>query len=140
MAPHRWCTNRLFEWTMALALVAMGLHIAIVPRALVESRLESILDLIWLPLLATACCLTGIVRITGLCIGYRWGMIGFHLRAGGALVGGGIWLQLGSALIISAHELTIDVAPTVWLYTVLAASEFVSVHRAEVDGKSTACT
>lgn len=134
--PGPRCLGRLFEWTMALALLGIGIHISINPESLLNSRMSPILAIVWLPLLCAIYIATACVRIVGLFFAERMGPLGHHLRAVGALIGGANWAQFGFALISTSVELRIATSPLVWLYTALAAAEFVSTYRARADAKS----
>lgn len=137
MTPAPRCINRLFEWTMGAALLAIGIHILILPSAVISSRMAPVLDLIvWPRLLSVVFVVPALLRIAGLYFFDILGLWSFRLRAVGSAVGGLIWLQLAVALSIFSVENRINTSPMVCLYIALSAAEFLSTYRAQADGKS----
>lgn len=131
------CINRLFEWTMGAALLAIGIHIMILPTAVASSRMAPILDLIvWPRLLGLFFVISSLVRLVGLYFIDRLGVWSNRMRAIGSTIGGLTWLQLAVALAIFSIETRINTSPMVCLYVALSAAEFLSTYRAQADGNS----
>lgn len=138
MTPGPRCLNRLFEWVMGSSMAAIGIHIIILPDAVLTSRMSPVLELIRPPwLLGMVFLVPALVRLGGLYFADAVGDWSPRMRAVGASVGGLIFLQLAVALAIFSIENHIHTSPMVCLYVAISAGEFISTYRARADGKRT---
>lgn len=121
---------RVFEWTMASALVAVGAHLLIFPDALSSpSRLTSILMLVTAQQIAIFCLVFGIIRIAALIASERILPWCARIRGTCCIAGAAVWSQLAVALAHSPGP----PSPSFTIYAVLAIAELLSVLRARRD-------
>lgn len=125
------CSNRLFEWTMALAMSSFGLHCLLLPQTLVNSRYSAVLFVVSPFIFALACFVIGGLRVVVLSKNGEWARWGPNLRAIIAICAGVIWCQIAVALSQSPAGAP---SPGMWVYFALMAAEFRSVWRAQRDG------
>lgn len=125
--PH--CSRRLFEWTMALALVGFGLHILILPSTMQSSRYAGVLLVLSTGQFAIACLLVGFTRIVALSRNGTWAVWGPRVRAFCAFGSAAIWAQL--AVSLGQYH-----SPGVWVYVAIAGAELRSVLRARRDANA----
>lgn len=122
--PH--CSRRLFEWAMAIALMAFGLHVLLFPGTMASSRYAGVLLVLSIAQFGLVCILLGGVRVVALRRNGLWPHWGPRIRALAALGACAIWLQL--AVSLAQHA-----SPGLWIYVVLAGAELRSVWRARRD-------
>jgi hypothetical protein len=126
--PGKYCSRRLFEWTMAFAMFGFGLHILLVPGTFSSSRYSAVLLLLNVSQFAAACVVVAVVRIVALARNGNWPHWGPRIRAMAAISAAVIWLQLAVALGQGTPS------PGMWVYVALTGAEIVSVIRARRDG------
>lgn len=133
--PQR-CSNRLFEWVMALVLFDIGVHMLIWPGAMSASAFRLIFDTIGPYNLIGLYLTVGLTRLIALYVNGMAPNIGPHLRAIGSLCGAMIWLQMDIALIGLPSVQGTPPSPGIQFYSVLVAAELYSTYRAAADAKS----
>lgn len=126
--------QRRIEWFAAEAMVAIGIHAAIIPTALASSRMAPMLDIIGIWTFCLIYVGAGAGRLVSLYFNLGWW--GAQLRAGGALVGMCFWLQMGYALMISCIEAHIPISTQIWLYVFASYHEGRSILRATEDARA----
>lgn len=129
------CKNRLFEWTMAFALLGLGVHLAVWPHAMGASAFRFILEVVGSQNLTIFYLMVGIFRIVALVANGRWQTWGPRVRALAALCGAGVWLQMDIALLKLVPEVGSPPSPGIPVYSALFLAELVSTYRAAVDGR-----
>ena len=127
-APGKYCSRRLFEWTMAFAMFGFGLHILLMPGTFSSSRYSAVLLLLTVSQFAAACVVVAAVRIVALAKNGQWPHFGPCIRSIAAIFAAVIWLQLAVALGQGTPS------PGMWIYVALTGAEIVSVVRARRDG------
>lgn len=126
--PGPYCSRRLFEWTMAIAMGAFGVHVLMVPGTLTTSRYAGVLLVMSVHQFALSCILVGAVRLLALMRNGNWPHWGPRIRAMGAIAAAVIWLQLAVALGQGTPP-----SPGMWIYAVVFGAEIFSVIRARRD-------
>lgn len=124
--PGAFCSHRLFEWTMAIAMTLFGWHVVLFPSTMVQSRYVGVLLILPMSTFAVLCVIIGTCRIIALSRNGHWPEWGPHIRAFTALTAAVLWAQLAVSLAQYA-------SPGMWVYAVLAGAEFRSVWRARRD-------
>lgn len=124
--PGPYCARRLFEWTMALALTAFGLHILLLPHTMQYSRYSGVLLILTVSHFAIICIVVGAVRTVALSQNGGWPTWGPRIRAFCALASAAVWGQLAVSLLQFQ-------SPGSWVYVALAGAELRSVWRARRD-------
>lgn len=127
--PH--CSHRLFEWTMAIAMLGFGLHSLLMPWTLTGSRYAAVLLVLNASQFSAACLIVVSCRFLALSRNGSWPTWGPRLRALAALCAAFLWLQLAVAL---TQPPTGNPSPGMWVYYALAGAELRSVWRARRDG------
>jgi hypothetical protein len=130
----RFCSYRLFEWTMSVALVVTGLIIFIWPMSVTNSAFHMILRLVGPYQLAMIYFGVGAIRIAGLIINDRWCNYGSNIRAATALASSMIWLQIIAAFVLILPERDGVPSPSLGLYSCLVLAEWYSTYRAVARG------
>lgn len=113
--------DRLFEWAMALALITVGLQVAVWPVLLGEwSRAWPVMVLV------------GMGRSLALIANGRSYVYGPRIRAFGALIGALVWSQILVALLVVAprHDAPSLEVPVLFIMTLC---ELYSSYRAATD-------
>jgi hypothetical protein len=126
----RYSSRRLFEWTMAIALMGFGLHLMVFPDALASARFSRVLLLVGSTPLMMICLAVGLTRILSLLRNGTWPVWGPRLRAITAMLSGAIWCQLAVALSQSQMG---QPSPGIVIYVSLLGGELVSVWRSRRD-------
>ena len=96
---HHYCGNRLFEWVMTLALLALGVLVIQWPDAMAASAFRYVLHIIGPIHLGIFYIVIGGFRIAALIANGSW-QHGPYVRAFGALAGAVIWSQMDLALVL----------------------------------------
>lgn len=131
---HPYCRNRLFEWTMALAQLSLGLWMVIFPAAMGSSAFRFINDAIGNHSLMVTFLSIGVFRIAALIANGRWKIWGARIRALGSWAGATLWLQMSVALAMLIPNVGTPPSPGIPVYLALAIAEIVSTYRARADG------
>lgn len=136
--PHRsapYSTNRLFEWTMALTLLALGIHLFIWPTSIEASKLRLLLDVIPQGCIGYLCCSVGLMRAGSLIANGSSRVTGPMLRSVGSVCGAAIWVSMGLALALLHPDLTNPPSPSLPVYSGLFFAELCSAFRAAADAR-----
>lgn len=123
------CANRLFEWTMAFAMLGFGAHVFFVPAVMPTSRYSGVLLILTTSQFTAACLAVSLIRIVALSKNGGWPIFGAQLRSWASLFAAAIWAQLAVAL---AQSVT-GPSPGMWVYFALTGAELRSVWRARRD-------
>lgn len=130
--PH--CSNRLFEWTMALIQFALGVWLFVFPTAIASSSFRFINDTLSSFNLMAFFLLIGGFRIIALIANGHWRIWGARFRALMSWAGAAVWLQMGVALAMLIPNVGTPPSPGIAVYFGLAVAEIISTYRARVDG------
>jgi hypothetical protein len=133
--PGRYCSNRLFEWTMTFTLIGLGVHLIIWPGAVAASKFQFMLDMIGSQTLMLAYLIIGILRATALFLNGNWPVWGPLVRAYTSLGGALVWFQMDASLYLAQRAINADPSPSLWLYTALVGAELYSTYRAAADAR-----
>jgi uncharacterized membrane protein len=131
---HPYCVNRLFEWTMALTLMLLGLWMLAFPASMGASAFHYINAVIGNFSLMAFFLLVGGFRISALIANGRWKIWGGRIRALGSWAGAIIWLQMAVALAMLIPNVGTPPSPGIPVYFALAIAELISTYRARADG------
>lgn len=124
---------RLFEWAMTVALIWLGVHLLMWPRAVEASAFRAILEVVSIEVLTAIYLFIGTFRIVALYANGRSLVWGPAVRAVGALFGAGVWLQMDYALLRLHMDFGSPPSPGLPLYSVLVGAELLSTYRAAAD-------
>lgn len=122
--------NRLFELAMAVAMIALGLHLLIWPAALGASAFRFMVETLPPQFVSSVFFAFGMLRIAALIANGRWPVHGPKLRALGCLAGGCMWAQMDIALIALIPKVGSPPSPGIPVYAVLTIFELISFYRA----------
>lgn len=120
-------TPRLFELSMAFALLSSGFWVVIFPESFKHTAFSSILEIFGPMLWAAIYLIIGAARLLALFINGRWPYYGPWVRSFCAIAASGVWLQMVVGLIISARVVPSIGVP---LFATLALTEFFAAYRA----------
>lgn len=134
-APGKHCKNRLFEWTMTVALLSIGIELLIWPGSIAASKLQFMLDVLGSNTLTIFYLLVGWFRGIALYLNGGWPVWGARVRTFCAIGGSLVWLQMGISLIIAQLALGAPPSPSVPIFLALAAAELYSTYRAAADAR-----
>lgn len=123
------CRNRLFEWTMAVALLGAALCLSIWPRSIGSGNFHLMLRVTGVSQLTLVYSVVAVTRMFALFMNGRLHSWGPPIRAMTALFSSMIWIQLSLALMLAVPA----PSPSVAIYAALAVGELVSVWRAKRD-------
>jgi hypothetical protein len=129
-----YCVNRLFEWTMALILILLGLWMLVFPASMGASSFRFINAMIGNFSLMAFFLLVGFGRVAALIANGRWKVWGGRIRALGSWAGAIIWLQMAVALSLLISNVGTPPSPGIPVYFALAIAELISTYRARADG------
>jgi hypothetical protein len=124
--------NRLFELATTFMMLGLALHIALWPEAIGASAFRHILRVLDEAWLGWGFAIAGTARLSALVANGHWRLYGPLLRAGGALSGALIWLQMSIALYQLGPSLGHPPSPGIPVYFVLSVVELISMYRALV--------
>lgn len=128
--------GRLFEWMTAFMMLGMAIVIAANPQTVRAGGFYLMTNIgFTAPVLAVLFTFGGCVRIAALFANGLWVSWGPKMRAGCALLGASIWVQMGVALIAwSAQSGYLSVGVPVYLF--LTVGELISCYRAATDART----
>lgn len=129
-----YCSNRLFEWTMALVQFSLGIWMAAFPSSISESSFRFINEMLSSFSLMWFFLLLGGFRIVSLAANGRWKVWGARFRALMSWAGAVIWLQMAVALAMLIPNVGTPPSPGIAVYFGLAVAEIISTYRARTDG------
>lgn len=127
-----YCCNRLFDWTMGVAMCAVGTGLFFWPSALAFGNLHKMLALVGEVTLAVTLLYVGVVRIVFLVANGMMPWSGPIIRAGCSTFGAVVLSQMAYAL---ASNGVTPMPPGTFLFAVFAAAEIVSAYRAGSDAR-----
>lgn len=133
--PSRHCGNRLFEWTMAGILLAIGLQLLLWPHSFASSRFRPILNVTDPGVLTAFYLMVGAFRVLALFANGKLEVWGPRVRAFAATCGALVWLQMSAALFVFMRDTGTDPSPGIPIYIGLAIAELISTYRAMADAK-----
>lgn len=130
---HNHCFNRLFEWMTALMMVVIAVIVAVNPKTVEFGGFYLMRDIgLTASALGTLFMAGGCLRIAALFANGHWPVYGPRFRAGCALMGAVIWMQMLLALTAWSTKsgyISIGVA----VYFFLTVGELISCYRAAAD-------
>lgn len=133
--PGARCRNRLFEWTMTCALFGLGIQLLIWPHAMSASSFRFLLDVIGAQYLMMFYLFVGWFRGVALFLNGNWPTWGPRVRALGAMLGAGVWMQMDISLIRLIPEQGTPPSPGIPVYSALVIAELISTYRAAADAR-----
>lgn len=128
-----WYRDRLFEWVMTLAMLALAAEIALWPNTIEGSSIFLILSIVSAEHMALFFAAFGMLRIAALIANGSWPTHGPRLRAMGAGSAALMWGQMVAALIMLALFRESSPSPEIPIYLALTVGELVSAYRAMTD-------
>lgn len=130
--------SRLFEWTMALALLQLGIWLLLWPRAIEASSFRFIfLDHAeWQWLLPWFFLFVSSLRAAALVANGAWPRLGPKLRQWAALGTALIWGEMAFALLLLIPNVGTPPSPGIPVYFTLTAGELLACYMAACNGKS----
>jgi hypothetical protein len=131
-AVNRYLENRLFEWGMAFAMLALALQIFVWPRTLAASAFRYLSYAISEEHIGLFFLTVALARGAALVINGRSSVYGPRVRALGALAGAIIWAQMDLALFALLQEAVVP-SPGIPIYLSLTVCEMISCYRAATD-------
>ena len=128
---------RLFEWTMAIAMIAISFTITYDPRTVAKGGFY-LLENLWLTpsVLTMVFLVAGFARMTCLYANGRWPFYGPRCRAICSLVGALIWGEMCLSLAIWSSQTDDYLSLGVAVYFSLVCGESYSCFRAARDGRT----
>lgn len=133
--PGWHCSNRLFEWTMAGAMLGMGVELLIWPDAIAKSKMLFMLDVLGSHTFMLAYLVVGGARCAALYLNGKQPTWGTRVRAVTAICGAFAWAQMGISLYLAQVAVGGPPSPSLPLYFALVIAEFYSTFRAASDAR-----
>ncbi len=127
--------GRLFEWTMATAMVLLAVECFIWPETLNASEFFWLTTLMPTSLIGAFLLVFGVARFAALVANGRSLVYGPRVRALGALAGAVLWAQFDLALI-AAFTVSRPPSPGIPFWLVFTLAELYSAYRAASDDRS----
>lgn len=125
---------RLFEWVAGLIILSFGIHLALFPDALNQSRFRSFADVITVPKISFYCTVIGLYRLSTLyfCdyLTTKWVRTCAVIRAACAILCAVVWVQMGIALAKNAIDTGVEASIGVDVYIWMTVGEIVATYRA----------
>lgn len=128
-------SNRLFEWVMTFAMLAIACEIAIWPNTIGASAFRFILRIVSPEDMGIFFLVFGIVRVIALIANGNWPEYGPRLRAVGAGSAALMWGQMFVALLLLAPHNSGIPSPGIPVYFALTVGELLSAYRAISDAR-----
>jgi hypothetical protein len=127
--------GRLFEWTMATAMVLLAAETFVWPRTLDASAFNWLTTLLPGSFIGVFLLLFGVIRVAALIANGRSLVYGPRVRALGALAGAVLWAQFDLALI-AAYTVKGPPSPGIPFWFTFTLAELYSAYRAASDDRS----
>lgn len=127
--------RRLFDWTMAAALIITGVIILCYPKSIGNSAFHMILRLVTPYTLALIYISIGVGRLIALRLSDmpRYAENAANLRAAMSFASSLVWLQIIAAFVLIIPERGVP-SPSLGLYTSLVLAEWYSTYRSAARG------
>lgn len=122
--------KRLYELSMSIIMISVGVLLFFSPASLEASSMKYLLDVMSVWTCATIFIVFGLARIVALALNGHWMPGGAYVRASGAAVGALIWGQWAAALFELHLKTGSPISPGVPVYAILAFFEAISYFRA----------
>jgi len=126
----RYCRDRLFEWVMTVAMLALAVEIFIWPATIGASAFRFILRVVSAENMGVFFIIFGAIRIAALVANGKLPEHGPRMRALGAGAAALMWGQMCIALLLLAPHNGGIPSPGIPVYFALTIGEMVSVYRA----------
>lgn len=126
--------GRLFEWTMSLGTVTLGLQLAVLPDSMKSTPFRWLAEVIGTDFLAAVLLLVGFARLGALAANGASLKIGPYLRSIGAMVSAAIWFEFGYSFTLGAVKRGYGGPVLFWF--IFALAEMFVVYRAVLDVRS----
>lgn len=131
---QQYIENRLFEWTMSIAMCLLAMEIFLWPATLGASAFHWLVLFLPTELVGVFLLLVGAARLGALFVNGRSMLLGPRVRAIGSLAGAVMWGQFCLALIMpfATSERAIP-SPGIPFWFLFTLSEIYSAYRAAGD-------
>jgi hypothetical protein len=123
--------GRLFEWTMTIGTILLGLQFIALPDSMKTTPFRWLAEIIEPDWLASIMLLAGFSRLGALAANGASLKIGPYLRSIGALVSAAVWFEFGYSFLLGSIKRGYGGPILFWF--VFALAELYVVYRAVLD-------